>query len=234
MMNDLKIDLYADGSDIEEIKRLNANPLIKGFTTNPSLMRKSGITNYIEFVNDVMNIVKYSPVSFEVFSDDIDEMEIQAKKIAKYGDNIYIKIPITNTKGVSTANLVKSLISEGIKVNITAIFTIEQLITLLPFISSSTPVILSIFAGRIADTGIDPKSIVKWAINNKTPNAKILWASPREIYNLYEAESVGCDIITMTPSLIDKINIKNKCLTEYSLETVKMFYDDALKAGYTL
>lgn len=230
----MNIDIYADGSDITEIKRLNEDENIKGFTTNPTLMRQAGVKDYIQFVKDVVGIVKDSPVSFEVFSDDVSEMEEQARTIAKYGDNIYIKIPITNTEGVSTARTIKNLLDDGIKVNVTAVFTEEQIEDLLPFIDSDTPVVLSIFSGRIADTGVDPKPLVAWAVETVTPNVEVLWASPREIYNLYEAESVGCHIITMTPSLIAKTSLSGKPLDEYSLDTVKMFYTDALEAGFQL
>jgi len=230
----MKIDLYADGSDIEEIKRLSNDPSIKGFTTNPTLMKKSGVKDYLKFVKEVSSVVRHDPLSFEVFSDELHEMESQARKIAQYGDNIYIKIPVTNTRGISTASVVESLLMDGIKVNITAVFTMDQIDKLLPFMKSETPVILSIFAGRIADTGTDPKPIVRWAVNEVSDNVKVLWASPREVYNLYEAESVDCDIITMTPSLIDKVSMKGKCLDEYSLDTVKMFYNDATEAGYKL
>jgi len=230
----MKIDLYADGSDINDIKRLSNNPTIKGFTTNPTLMRKAGVNDYLKFIKEVTSIVPNKPLSFEVFSDELGEMEIQARKIAQHGENVYIKIPVTNTKGISTASVIESLLIDGIKVNVTAVFTIEQVNKLLPAIKHETPVIISIFAGRIADTGIDPKPIMKWTIDNVSDNVKVLWASPREVYNFYEAESIGCHIITMTPSLIDKISIRDKCLEEYSLETVKMFYDDAIYAGYKL
>ena len=230
----MKIDLYADGSDLTEIKRLNADETIKGFTTNPTLMRKAGVKDYIQFVKDVVGVVKDSPVSFEVFSDDLSEMEEQGRKIAEYGDNIYIKIPITNTKGISTAPVIESLLNDGIKVNVTAVFTEKQIEDLLPVMDSDTSVVLSIFAGRIADTGVDPKPLVAWAVETVTPNVEVLWASPREIYNLYEAESVGCHIITMTPSLIAKTSLCDKSLDEYSLDTVKMFYDDATAAEYAL
>jgi transaldolase len=230
----MKIDLYADGSDLTEIKRLKQDPNIRGFTTNPTLMRKSGVTDYIQFVQDVVEVVGDSPVSFEVFSDDLSEMEEQGRKIAEYGDNIYIKIPITNTKGISTASVIESLLKDGIKVNVTAVFTKKQIKDLLLVMDSETPVVLSIFAGRIADTGVDPKPLVAWAVESVTSNVEVLWASPREIYNLYEAESVGCNIITMTPSLIAKTSLGGKSLDEYSLDTVKMFYNDAAEAKYSL
>lgn len=230
-IENLKIDIFADGADINSILELNKNPLIKGFTTNPTLMRKAGISNYKEFANEILNLITDKPISFEVFADDINEMKIQAYEIASWGKNINIKIPITNTKGQSTASLVSTLTKNNIICNVTAIFTIKQIQEIIDQIDETSHIILSVFAGRIADTGIDPKitfNKVKENIRNNK-NYKTLWASPREIYNLYEANDIGADIITITPQILKKTNLFQKDLNEYSLETVKMFYDDAQK-----
>ena len=231
----MKIEIYADGSDLNEMLSIyRHNKWVSGFTTNPTLMKKANVQNYIEFVKNITEKIKDLPVSFEVFSDDVDEMEKQAKTLSSFGDNIYVKIPVTNTQKLSTKHLINKLLNNGIKVNITAVFTKEQIDELLPFIQSNTNVILSIFAGRIADTGIDPKPIIKYALNSIPSNVKVLWASPREVYNMYEADQLGCHIITVTQDILCKLKLENKNLTEYSLETVKMFYDDALSSNYTL
>lgn len=231
----MKIEIYADGSDLNEMLSIyQHNKWVSGFTTNPTLMKKANVQNYIEFVKNITEKIKDLPVSFEVFSDDVDEMEKQAKTLSSFGDNVYVKIPVTNTQKLSTKHLINKLLNNGIKVNITAVFTKEQIDELLPFIQSNTNVILSIFAGRIADTGIDPKPIIKYAINSIPGNVKVLWASPREVYNMYEADQLGCHIITVTQDILCKLKLENKNLTEYSLETVKMFYDDALSSNYTL
>ena len=231
----MKIKIYADGSDKNEmIKLYKNNKIISGFTTNPSLMRKAGVLNYLEFLQEVTSVIKDVPISFEVFADDLVEMEKQAEIISSYGNNIFVKIPVTNTKGESTKELIKKLLDKNIKVNITAVMTRKQIKELIPFMKSSTDVILSVFAGRIADTGIDPKSIVKYAIKNKSTNVQVLWASPREVYNVYEADKISCDIITITVDLINKLSLSNKSLQEYSLDTVKMFYNDARASNYSL
>lgn len=231
----MKIKIYADGSDKNEMIQLyKNNKFISGFTTNPSLMRKAGVVNYLEFLQEVTSVIKDVPISFEVFADDLNEMERQADIIASYGSNIFVKIPVTNTKGESTKELIKKLLDKNIKVNITAVMTRKQIKELIPFMKSSTDVILSVFAGRIADTGIDPKSIVKYAIKNKSTNVQVLWASPREVYNVYEADKISCDIITITVDLINKLSLSNKSLQEYSLDTVKMFYNDARASNYSL
>jgi transaldolase len=231
----MKIEIYADGSDLNEmISIYRHNKWVSGFTTNPTLMKKANVTDYKEFVKNVTDKIKDLPISFEVFSDEIDEMEKQAKVLSSFGKNIYVKIPVTNTKGKSTKHLIQKLLNEGIKVNITAVFTKEQIDELIPFMSSNTDVILSIFAGRIADTGVDPKPIIKHALNTVSKNVKVLWASPREVYNMYEADMLGCHIITVTSDILYKLKLENKNLMEYSLETVKMFYYDAKSSGYQL
>jgi len=231
----MKIEIYADGSDLNEIISIyRNNKWVSGFTTNPTLMKKANVTNYKEFVKNVTDKIKDLPISFEVFADEIDEMEKQAKLLSSYGSNIYVKIPVTNTKEQSTKYLIQKLLNENIKVNITAVFTKEQIDELIPFMLSETNVILSIFAGRIADTGVDPKPIMKYALDKVSKNVKVLWASPREVYNMYEADRLGCHIITVTSDILCKLKLENKNLSAYSLETVKMFYDDAKSSGYEL
>ena len=234
--NDLKVKIFADGADIESIRKLYAQPNIQGFTTNPTLMRQAGIQDYKGFALEVLKIVTDRPVSFEVFADDINEMEKQAIEIATWGKNVNVKIPITNTKGESTASLVKRLSSQGIICNVTAIFTISQLQEIVNVLDPKTPAILSIFAGRIADTGFDPVPLMLEAVNiaKSKPMSEILWASPRELLNIFQADEVGCHIITVTPDLIKKLNGVGKDLAQFSLETVEMFYRDAKAAGYTI
>ncbi len=234
--NDLKVKIFADGADIESIRKLYAQPNIQGFTTNPTLMRQAGIQDYKGFALEVLKIVTDRPVSFEVFADDINEMEKQAIEIATWGKNVNVKIPITNTKGESTASLVKRLSSQGIICNVTAIFTISQLQEIVNVLDPKTPAILSIFAGRIADTGFDPVPLMLEAVNiaKSKPLSEILWASPRELLNIFQADEVGCHIITVTPDLIKKLNGVGKDLAQFSLETVEMFYRDAKAAGYTI
>ena len=230
----MKIEIYADGANIEEFIKLNQLEYIKGFTTNPTLMRKNQIENYEIFAKSLTQVIKEKPISFEVFADDLDEMYVQAKKIKAIADNIFIKIPITNTKGESTNDLVINLLNEGIKVNVTAIFLIEQCLDLIENYKNNTPLILSYFAGRVADTGIDPIPEIKKFIDKSKEknNLKILWASPREVLNIRQADEIGCQIITVTKDLLDKMTLFDKNLKKYSLETVKMFYDDAGKSGY--
>lgn len=231
----MNIEIYADGSDLSEmIKTYHTNKWVSGFTTNPSLMRKAKVNNYLDFVKAVTDVITDLPVSFEVFADDLSEMERQARILASFGKNVYVKIPVTNTKGESTKSLIKTLLEDGIPVNVTAVFTYEQIDELTSYMTGTTPAILSIFAGRIADTGFDPKPIVQYGIRTMSSNVKTLWASSREAYNIYEADHIGCHIITVTNDLMSKLKLQNKDLTEYSLETVKMFYDDAAASGYTL
>lgn len=231
----MNIEIYADGSDLSEMIGVYKNSKwVSGFTTNPSLMRKAKVGDYKEFVKSVTDAISDLPVSFEVFADEIPEMERQARILAAFGKNVYVKIPVTNTKGDSTKTLIKTLLDDGIPVNVTAVFTVEQIDELVPYMTSSTPAILSVFAGRIADTGVDPTPIVEHGVAVMPSNVKTLWASSREAYNIYEAERIGCHIITVTNDLIGKLKLHNKDLTQYSLETVKMFYDDAAASGYVL
>ena len=224
-----KTKIFADGADIETIKTLNDKDLIKGFTTNPSLMKNSNISDYKEFALSILSTVHSKPVSFEVLSDDLDLMYKEAKLINSWAENIFIKIPIQNTKGTPTKELVASLCNEKVKCNITAIFTISQINELLENLDENSRFILSIFAGRIADTGVDPEPIFVEAkkITEKFSKSEILWASPREAFNIIQANRSKCDIITLTPDYIKKMNNFGKDLNSFSLETVKMFYDDA-------
>jgi transaldolase len=236
ILNDLKIKIFADGADLESIRKLNEIDYIKGFTTNPSLMKKAGIKDYKKFALNLLSQIKDKPISFEVFSDDINEMERQAEEIASWGKNVNVKIPITNSKKESTSELIGKLSSKGIICNITAIFTINHIKEVLGILDKSTPAILSIFAGRIADTGIDPYKIITESVNlaESKPNSEILWASTREILNVFQAEEVGCQIITVPHDLLEKMSNVGKDLEEFSLETVHDFYTDALSAGYKI
>ncbi len=232
----LKTKIFADGADLASICDLYGREEIRGFTTNPTLMRKAGITDYKAFALDVLSIVNDLPVSFEVFADDLQGMENQAIEIASWGKNVVVKIPITNTKGESTVSVVKKLSSLGITCNITAICTLIQITEMLEVLEDNTPAILSIFAGRIADTGVDPVPIMKEAVRlaKIKPKAEILWASPRELLNIFQADEVGCQIITVTYDLLKKLEFVGKDLNQYSLETVEMFYRDAQAAGFTI
>lgn len=233
-----KINIYADGADEKTILEMNKNKLITGFTTNPTLMRKSGVRDYEKFSKKILNKVKKKPISFEVFSDDLNEMKEQALKISSWGQNIFVKIPIMNTQKKYTYKLIKQLTDLNIKLNITAIMTEVQAIKAIESIQNNTETIISIFAGRIADTQRDPlpilNNIIKFKNTNKLNNVKILWASPREILNLQQAREIGCDIITLTDTLIDKIKYTNYNLNKFSLDTVKMFYLDAKKSKFKI
>lgn len=232
----LQIKLFADGADIDDMRRLANLPYIEGLTTNPTLMAKAGVSNYESFAKEVLTFIKDKPISFEVFSDEFENMERQANKIAEWGDNIYVKIPVTNTQGVSSAPLVKRLASNGVKLNVTAILTLEQVNTIHDALSPDTPAIVSVFAGRVADTGRDPIPIMTAAkiLLADQPKTELLWASPREVLNIIQADQSGCDIITATPDILKKLSKLDYDLERFSLDTVRMFYDDAKKAKYTL
>ncbi len=236
ILEKLKVKIFADGADIEGIKLLDKKNFIKGFTTNPSLMKKSGVSDYKEYALSVLNVIKNKPISFEVFSDDLPEMQKQAEEIARWSKNISVKIPVTNTKQVSTAEIIKKLSDKGIQCNITAIFTEEQIKTVLEALNENTPAILSVFAGRIADAGQDPEFIMKNCIKlaKVKPKSEVLWASTRELYNIFQAEKIGCHIITVPHSILNKLDSLGRDLNEYSLETVKGFYKDAKAAGYKI
>ena len=233
----MKIKIYADGADVKEMQGATQNGFVSGFTTNPTLMRKAGVTDYLDFARSALSKVEGMPISFEVFSDEFEEMYIQAKKLAGLGENVFVKIPVTNTRGEFSGDLIERLDSAGIKMNITAVFTMKQVREILHRLKSDSPHIISVFAGRIADTGVDPVTIMTEALGEiKNHNAKLhlLWASPREVLNAYQADKIGCDIITMPPALLNKLSLNGKDLEEFSLDTVKMFYDDAQNAGYSL
>jgi len=233
----LKIKLFADGANLSDMLALYANPRISGFTTNPTLMRKAGITDYENFAREVINAIPDRPLSFEVFADDLDGMLAQGRAIASWGPNVNVKIPVTNTKGEFTGPVIKTLAEEGIVLNVTAIMTLEQVVQVADALAPQTPSIVSVFAGRIADTGIDPVPHMiacREALHAVNAKAELLWASPRELLNIYHAEAAGCDIITATPDLLNKLLLDGKDLTEYSLETVQMFHRDATASGYQI
>ena len=232
----MNIKIYADGADLNSFKELNENPKISGFTTNPSLMKKSGVKDYKKFAKEVLKIVKKKPVSFEVFTDDVDEMEVQAREINTWGENIYVKIPITNSKNVKTNQLIKKLSDAKIKCNVTAVFTIDQVKDIINVVDNKTDLIISIFAGRIADTGLDPINTMKEAIKickNKS-NIEILWASTREIFDVVQANNINCHIITVPNSILLKMSNFGKNLEKLSLETVNSFLTDAQKSGFKI
>ena len=233
---DFKIKMFADGADIAEISTLKMNPKVSGFTTNPTLMAKAGIKDYRTFAIQVAKLVNPLPISFEVISDDLDEMYIQANIIKSWGNNIYVKIPVTNTKGVSTANLISELSNQKISLNVTAIMNTKQVEIVCSNLSPDAPSIVSVFAGRIADTGKDPLPVMKESLSITSHLAKceLLWASPREILNLIQAESIGCHIITMTTELWNKFENLGRDLDELSLATIKMFYNDAINSNLTI
>ena len=235
-INKLKLKIFADGADLRDFKSLKKNNLVKGFTTNPSLMRKSGVNDYKKFSNKVLNLIKKKPVSFEIFGDDLDSIEYQSRIISSWGKNVYVKIPIVNTKNNLNTSLIGKLNKEGIKINVTAVFTLHQTRKLIKKIGKKTNLIISVFAGRIADTGIDAEKEIKKHVKlcKKFKNVEILWASVREPYNLIQAEKSKCHIITVPPTILKKFKLFNKNLNLYSIETVKSFYEDAQMSGYSI
>ena len=235
-LDKLKIKIFADGAEIESIKKLNSNSFIKGFTTNPSLMKKAGVKDYKEFALRLLSEIQDKPISFEVFSDEITEMEKQAYEISKWGKNVNVKIPVTNTKKESTAELIRKLSSKGIVCNITALFTTDQVKEVYDAIDKSTPSILSVFAGRIADTGKDPSDIIKYSVDLVKSKSKteVLWASTRETLNIFQAEKLNCQIITVPHEILGKLSYLDKNLEDFSLETVKSFYKDSIAAGFKI
>lgn len=232
----LKIKIFADGADLNSIKELYNNPYIKGFTTNPTLMKKANVKDYKNFAMDAIKIVQDRPISFEVFSDDFIEMEKQAMEIASWGRNVYVKIPITNTKREDAGPLVRRLSMSGVKINVTALMTVKQVGHILKYLSEDTSSCISIFAGRISDTGRDPVPIMAEAVKlmKAMQKSKLIWASPRELLNIFQADAIGCHIITVTNDLLAKLPLIGKNLDEYSLETVQMFYRDAVQAGFSI
>jgi transaldolase len=232
----LKVKIFADGADRAGMLELHARPYIKGLTTNPTLMRKAGVANYRAFARDVLAAIRDKPVSFEVLADDFESMERQAREIASWADNVYVKIPVTNTQRESSRALIKRLADYQVKLNVTAITTLEQIRDILPALNPATPSFVSVFAGRIADTGMDPLPVMARAARllSENPAAELMWASSRELLNIFQADSVGCAVITVTRDILDKLTLIGYDLTEYSLDTVKMFRDDAQVAGFSL
>ena len=232
----LKIKVFADGADLDSIRSMAKDPMIRGFTTNPTLMRKAGVTDYEAFARSVLEAVPTHPVSFEVFSDEWDDMERQARLIAAWGPGVYVKIPITNTKGESAAPLIRRLSEDGVQLNVTALMTVDQVETVADAMANGGAGIVSVFAGRIADAGVDPVPTMSQSLKvlAPTPHLELLWASPREVFNIVQADEVGCHIITATYDLLAKLKTLGKDLQVFSLDTVKMFYDDAKAAGYAL
>lgn len=235
-MKDLNIKIYSDGADAQEIIRMDGEGFVDGFTTNPTLMKGAGVTDYLSFAKEVLSSVKEKSISFEVFSDELEDMNRQAHILSELGDNVWVKIPVSNTRGEYTYPLLRKLSYEGIKLNVTAIFTEEQTRKVYSSLSRDTPSIISIFAGRIANAGVDPERIMEFASNLVSEDEKIetLWASSREVFNIIQAQRCGTDIITLTPALISGMKDLGKDLDQFSLETVKMFYDDAQKSGFKL
>ena len=235
-IDQLKVKLYADGADRDGMLEMYEQPYIQGFTTNPTLMKKVGISDYEAFAHDILRSIPDRPISFEVFADEFDEMERQALKIKTWGDNVFIKIPISNTRKEMSYDLIERLSEAGVRLNITAILTLDQVRNVAEAVKNGPESIVSVFAGRIADTGLDPVPIMGEALEilKVAPRAELLWASPREVLNIYQADAIGCHIITATNDIIRKLSLASKDLAQYSLETVQMFYDDAQKAGYSL
>ena len=233
---ELKIKLFSDGADKTQILRFYANPLIRGFTTNPTLMRSAGVKNYEAFAREILDVIRDRPISFEVFADNFGEMERQARKIAAWGENVYVKIPISNTKRQSSMELAGQLAHSGVKVNITAVLTLDQVRAAANALTGGSPGIISIFAGRIADTGRDPVPTVAAAVDlvSAYSNIELIWASPRELLNIFQANDAGCHIITVPETILAKLETVGKDLDEFSLETVAMFHNDAARSGYQL
>jgi transaldolase len=232
----LSIKVFADGADIAGIRKLADDPLIAGITTNPTLMRKAGVEDYEAFAAELLDMVPDRPISFEVFSDDFAEMERQARKISAWAGNVYVKVPITNTEGASSLDLVRRLSHEGVKLNVTALMTVAQVEASAGALDGGAPAFVSMFAGRIADAGIEPEPIMVAALDTlrPLPGIELIWASPREILNIVQADRIGCHIITVTHDLLAKLHLLGRDLDEFSLDTVRMFHHDASAAGFTL
>lgn len=235
-LSELSIKIFADGAVIADMVEMYRNPLIKGFTTNPTLMRKAGINDYEAFAREAVAAIPDRPLSFEVFSDDLQEMKRQAKLISGWGGNVYVKIPVTNTQGISTTEIARELSLAGVKLNITAMMTFEQVYEMSSALTGGAPCFLSVFAGRIADTGRDPLPIMTSCVEllRLRPGQELIWASPRELLNVFQADEIGCHIITVTVDILRKLNQTGKDLGQFSLETVRMFHDDARQAGFKL
>jgi transaldolase len=234
--SDLRIKIFADGADRDSIAKLYANPLIKGFTTNPTLMRKAGVKDYETFAHEILDLVSDRPISFEVFSDDFDEMEAQALQISSWAENVYVKVPVSNTRGEPAADVVRRLADQGVKVNVTAMMTPAQVKEVVRWVAGGPPCYISVFAGRIADSGRDPLPLMIKALEYVAahPNVELIWASPRELLNVVQADSIGCHVITVTHDILEKLGTLGRDLDEFSLATVKMFFEDGQAAGYSL
>jgi len=232
----LKIKIFFDGANENDMLEMNNKAFIKGLTTNPSLMKKAGVINYKSFAKKILANIKNKPISFEIFSDELNEMEKQAYEINSWGKNVYVKIPISNTKNVSTASLLKKLSIKKVKLNVTAIMTVDQVEEIMKVLKKDVPSIISVFAGRIADTGRDPTPIMKSCLikMKNNPSSELLWASTRESLNIFQANDIGCHIITVPINILNKVNLIDYDLSDYSLDTVKSFYQDALKAKFKI
>jgi transaldolase len=232
----LKVKIFADGADKGRMLELYANKAVKGFTTNPTLMRQAGISDYEAFARDILTHIPDRPISFEVFSDAFDDMERQALKIASWGANVFAKIPVTDTKGTSSAPLIRRLVQKGVQLNVTAILTAPQIDEVVAALKGTRHSYVSVFAGRIADTGRDPIPFIRQAVEacNAAGGMEVIWASPRELLNIFQADELGCHVITVTPDILKKLGTTGKDLGQFSLDTVKMFFDDGAAAGYRL
>ena len=233
-VDQLQVKIYADGADLAGMLEMYQKPHISGFTTNPTLMNKAGIRDYRAFARQVLDAIPDRPISFEVFSDEFAEMERQALEIAGWGANVYVKIPVTNTRRQPSYEVVRSLSHAGVKVNVTALMTLSQVHHVIDAVKGGAPSCISVFAGRIADTGRDPVPLMAAAVEivRMAPAAELIWASPRELLNVFQADAIGCHIITVTNDILKKLALVGRDLDDYSLDTVKMFYDDAMKAGF--
>jgi transaldolase len=235
-LTNLRVRIFADGADKSAMVEMAKRPFIAGLTTNPTLMRKAGISDYRAFARDVLSVIRDKPISFEVFSDEFDEMERQALEIAGWGNNVFVKIPVTNTRGTPADELIATLAKAGVKLNVTAVMTEQQVRRVSTVLGDQIPCNISVFAGRIADTGRDPLPLMRRCLDimRPHPNQELIWASPRELLNIFQADQIGCHIITVTPDVLKKLDLIDKDLAAYSLETVQMFYNDAQAAGFKL
>jgi transaldolase len=235
-LQELKVKLFADGAEKVGMLEMYRNPMIRGFTTNPTLIRKAQVKNYEAFAREILTLIPDRPIAFEVLADEFEEMEEQARVIADWADNVFVKIPITNTRGAPSVELVHRLSQDGIKLNVTALMTLEQVRSIVTALRGGAPANISVFAGRIADTGRDPVPVMAEAVAmlNGLPDIELIWASPRELFNVFQADEVGCHIITATNDIIKKLTLVGKSLAEYSLDTVRMFYSDAVASEYEI
>jgi transaldolase len=235
-LNDLKVKIFADGAEKASMMEMHSKPFVQGLTTNPTLMAKAGIKDYRAFCKDILSEIKIKPLSFEVFSDEFSDMERQALEIASWGENVNVKIPITNTKGQTTTEVLREVSKLGVKVNVTALMSTSQVTKVMDVLNPAVVSYVSIFAGRIADTGVDPVPLMSAAvqITSMNPKAEVIWASPRELLNIFQADEIGCQVITVTNDILKKLELVDYDLANYSLDTVKMFYKDAVEAGYKI